>query len=175
MHRKPGKQFPQSGDKTDRSLFHANRIGDATTVYVPEGEKDVEVIEAVGGVAVCSAMGAGKAHLFDWSPLKGKHAVIITDKDDKGRQHAAEVAAILEPIAESVQIVQAAVGKDPADHIAAGKTLDDFVEVESEPDDDAKIEDSAGWLSDANISELLVNRVLRGKYCWAKGLGWMRF
>jgi putative DNA primase/helicase len=39
----------------------------------------------------------------------------------------------------------------------------------------AKIADSAGWLSDANISELLVNRVLRGKYCWAKGLGWMRF
>jgi RepB DNA-primase from phage plasmid len=39
----------------------------------------------------------------------------------------------------------------------------------------AKAADSAGWLSDANISELLVNRVLRGKYCWAKGLGWMRF
>ena len=27
--------------------------------------------------------------------------------------------------------------------------------------------DTAGWLSDANISELRVNRVLRGKYCWA--------
>ena len=36
-------------------------------------------------------------------------------------------------------------------------------------------DDAAGWLSDANISKLLVNRVLRGKYCWAKGLGWMRF
>ncbi len=32
-----------------------------------------------------------------------------------------------------------------------------------------------GWLSDANVSELLVRRVLRGKYHWAKGLGWMRF
>jgi putative DNA primase/helicase len=35
---------------------------------------------------------------------------------------------------------------------------------------------AVGWLSDANISKLLVDRVLRGKYCWAKGLGgWTRF
>ena len=36
-------------------------------------------------------------------------------------------------------------------------------------------DDAAGWLSDAHVSELLVNRVLRGKYCWAPGLGWMRW
>ena len=35
--------------------------------------------------------------------------------------------------------------------------------------------DTAGYLSDAHVSELLVNRVLRGKYCWAPGLGWMRW
>jgi putative DNA primase/helicase len=39
-------------------------------------------------------------------------------------------------------------------------------------DDDSS---AAGWLSDANISRLLVDRVLRGKYCWAKGFGWMAF
>jgi putative DNA primase/helicase len=36
-------------------------------------------------------------------------------------------------------------------------------------------ENSAGWLSDARISELLVDRVLRGNYCWSNGLGWMRW
>lgn len=51
VHRKRNKQFPQSGNMADDSLFHADRIGYATTVYVPEGEKDVEAIEAVGGTA----------------------------------------------------------------------------------------------------------------------------
>ena len=43
------------------------------------------------------------------------------------------------------------------------------------PPDDGGSSDATGWLSDANISKLLVNRVLRGKYCWAIGLGWMRW
>jgi putative DNA primase/helicase len=49
----------------------------------------------------------------------------------------------------------------------------DVPPMDSPPDNgDAAV----GWLSDANISELLVDRVLRGKYCWAKRLGgWTRF
>ena len=43
------------------------------------------------------------------------------------------------------------------------------------PPDDGGSSDATGWLSDAHVSELLVNRVLRGKYCWAPGLGWMRW
>ncbi|MGH3524728.1 MAG: AAA family ATPase, partial [Mycobacterium sp.] len=71
VHRSPAKQFHQSGNTKGRSLFHADRIGDASAVYVAEGEKDVLAIEAAGGVAVCPAMGAGKAHKFDWSRLRG--------------------------------------------------------------------------------------------------------
>jgi 5S rRNA maturation endonuclease (ribonuclease M5) len=127
VHRKPNKDFPQSGNKNDRSLFHADRIGDAETVYVCEGEKDVEVVESIDGVAVCSAMGAGKAHLADWSPLKNRHVIIVADRDDAGRKHAQQVAEILTGTVASVQIVEAAVGKDAADHIAAGKTLDELV------------------------------------------------
>jgi hypothetical protein len=134
VHRKPNKDFPQSGNKQDCSLFHADLIGDAETVYVPEGEKDVLAIEAVGGVAVCSAMGAGKADRFDWSPLRGKNAIIVADKDKEGRKHARQVADLLDGIAESVGIVEAAVGKDAADHIAAGMGLDEFVPVaQAEP------------------------------------------
>ena len=100
-------------------------------VYVlKKGEKDVLAIEAAGGVAVCSAMGAGKAHKADWSVLKDKHAVINADKDQPGRDHATQVAGLLDGIATSVQIVEAAVGKDAADHIAAGQTLDEFVDAE---------------------------------------------
>jgi hypothetical protein len=133
VHRKAGKAFPQSGNKTDKSLFHADKLGDAEIVYVTEGEKDVEMIEAIGGTAVCPPMGAGQKHLdrYDWSVLKGRHVIVVRDKDKAGHHHADQVAAILDPIAESVQIVEAAVGKDAADHIAADKGLDELIYVPS--------------------------------------------
>jgi hypothetical protein len=126
VHRTPGKTFPQSGNKTDRSLFHADTLGDAALVYVTEGEKDVLAIEAAGGAAVCSAMGAGKADKFDWSPLAGLDVVIVADRDEPGRRHAGQVAGLLADIAASVRTVVAAAGKDAADHIAAGYGLDEF-------------------------------------------------
>jgi 5S rRNA maturation endonuclease (ribonuclease M5) len=131
VHRKPGKDFPQSGNKADKSLFHADRIGDTEIVYVTEGEKDVEMIEAVGGVAACPPMGAGQRNLdrYDWSVLKAKHVIIIQDKDGPGREHAQQLAVILDPIADSVKITEAAAGKDAADHIVADKGLDEFVEI----------------------------------------------
>lgn len=81
VHRKPDKTFPQSGNTKGKALFQVEQIGDACLVYVPEGEKDCLAITAAGGIAVCSAMGAGKAHLADWSPLSGIDVVIIADKD----------------------------------------------------------------------------------------------
>jgi hypothetical protein len=52
--------------------------------------------------------------------------------------------------------------------------------VDPPPDDNGNVDSdagaaAAGWLSDTNISKLLVNRLLRGKYCWTKGFGWMAF
>ena len=124
------KTFHQSGNtKTDRSLFGADRIGTRAVVYVPEGEKDVLAIEAVGQAACCSAMGAGKAHIADWSPLTGKHVIIIADNDDPGINHAEDIHDILDGIAASVSTVNAAVGKDVSDHIAAGKKLSDLVRI----------------------------------------------
>lgn len=132
VHRSPSKQFRQSGNTSGRVLFHADRIGSGDTVYVPEGEKDVLAAEAVGAVAVCSAMGAGKASKFDWTPLHDKHVVIIADKDGPGRRHARDIAGLLRGIAATVRIGEAAVGKDLADHIAAGKTLHELLNVEGE-------------------------------------------
>jgi 5S rRNA maturation endonuclease (ribonuclease M5) len=147
VHRKPDKSFPQSGNTQGRSLFHDDRIGDSETVYVVEGEKDVEAIELVGGTAVCSAMGAGKAHLADWTPLGGKTVIIVADKDEPGRTHAAKVAELLDGTASSVRIVEAAVGKDAADHIAADKALDELVPLtEPDPVDGAELlDDTAAW------------------------------
>ena len=136
VHRKPDKRFPQSGNTKGRSLYHADRIGDAETVYVPEGEKDVQAIEAIGAVAVCPAMGAGKARFADWTPLAGKQAIIVADNDEPGLAHAHQIAELLDGVAASARIVTAAVGKDAADHIAADRTLSEFVPVTDTDNDE---------------------------------------
>jgi hypothetical protein len=56
---------------------------------------------------------------------------VVPDKDEPGRKHADAVAASLAPVAASVRVVEAAVGKDAADHLAAGKTLEEFVSVDA--------------------------------------------
>ena len=127
MHRKPGKQFQQSGNNRTAPCFTPTASATPTTVYIPEGEKDVLAVEAVGGAAVCSAMGAGNAHNADWSPLTGRNIIIVADKDEAGRKHATETAQLLNGIAASVRIAEAKTGNDIADHIAAGYTLDELV------------------------------------------------
>jgi RecA-family ATPase len=57
--------------------------------------------------------------------------VIVADADKPGRAHARQVAASLEGIAGAVEIVEAAAGKDAADHLAAGKTVGQFVTTDA--------------------------------------------
>ena len=127
VRRSPEKDFWQTGNTKDTSLFHVERIGDSPLVFVCEGEKDVLAVETAGGVAVCSAQGASNPHLADWSPLHGRHVVLIAHKDKAGHDYAAKVKQLLHDIAASVSLVEAAIGNDAADHIAAGKGLGEFV------------------------------------------------
>ncbi len=128
VHRTPAKKFWQSGKKGDRSLFRADRIPAADHILVVEGEKDCLAAEAVGATAVCSAQGAGKAHHADWTPLRDKAVTVIADNDEPGRKHAAQVVDLLRAAgAASIRLAHAATGKDLADHIAAGHTLDELV------------------------------------------------
>jgi Toprim domain len=127
VHRGPDKSFRQSGNTHGRSLFRADRINETSLVYVVEGEKDVLAVEAAGGTAVCSAMGAGNSDKFDWSPLADKDVIIVADKDDPGRRHASSIALRLYGLAASVTITEPASGKDFSDHFAAGKNLAELV------------------------------------------------
>lgn len=130
VHRTPDKKFRQSGNTKGTSLFRADRLADATVVYVVEGEKDVYAAESIGLVATCSAMGAGKAHLADLSPLRNKTVVIVADRDKAGRAHAEQVAELLGSTA-GVSIAEPSIGKDLADHVAAGFGVDDLVVIKA--------------------------------------------
>lgn len=97
------------------------------TVWVVEGEKDVHALEARGQVATCNPGGAGKWRREYGLWFRGASVVIVADADEPGARHAMAVAEMLTPMATSVRVVQAACGKDAADHLAAGYGLEHFI------------------------------------------------
>jgi hypothetical protein len=74
-------------------------------VFICEGEKDADNVRALGLVATCNPMGAGK-----WLPsyngaLRGRPAVVLPDNDPPGREHAEKIARILTGTAASVKVL----------------------------------------------------------------------
>ncbi|MFD4972272.1 DUF3987 domain-containing protein [Streptomyces sp. NPDC058424] len=97
-------------------------------VIVVEGEKDVDSLAAMGVVATCNVGGAGK-----WSDdytgyFRGaSEVVVVADRDEPGRKHAAAVAASVQRAGIPVRVLEPARGKDMTDHISAGLSFDDLV------------------------------------------------
>lgn len=139
VHRTPQKKFRQDIKVARVTLYRLPKIIEAVEagelIYLVEGEKDVHAIEAVGGIATTAPMGASNFTKADLSPLHGAAVVAVVDADDAGMKWADQVYAELNGKAEELEFVQAKVGKDAADHIAAGYLLSDFelLTVEDEP------------------------------------------
>jgi hypothetical protein len=108
-------------------------------VFICEGEKDCDRLASLKLVATTNYEGANKKReggtgkwLPDYSStLKGAEVIIIADKDEPGRDHAADVAAKLQGIAKKVVVLELPdVGdkavKDTSDFFAAGGKLEDF-------------------------------------------------
>lgn len=128
-----------------RVLYHLDRVLEAPleqTIYVVEGEKDVEALEALGLVATCNPQGAGKwATVAECAAraLAGRRVVVIPDGDDKGRKHAAEVATALAPIA-TVRVLELPGAKDAADWIRDGGTAEQLEQLVNKPASEPTIE-----------------------------------
>lgn len=101
-------------------------------VFVVEGERDVHALEGEGLVATCNSGGAGKWRQEHAEPLRGAEVVVVADRDEPGRRHATQVAASLQDVAATVDVVEPAVGKDISDHLAAGKSVGLVVEVDED-------------------------------------------
>jgi hypothetical protein len=76
-----------------------------TTVYICEGEKDADNLAKLGLVATTNSEGA-----LNWSDdlnehFKGRRVVILADADATGRKRVQHIARTLDPIAETVKIV----------------------------------------------------------------------
>ena len=86
-------------------------------------------LEHVGAVATCNPMGAGKWRVEYSETLRDANVIVVADRDDEGRDHALAVQRSLGGVAASVTIVEALVGKDASDHLAAGHGLAQLVAV----------------------------------------------
>jgi hypothetical protein len=102
------------------------------TVFVPEGEKDVGRLRALGLVATTNPMGAGKWRQHYNEALRGRRVVVLADKDDAGRDHARQVAEALGGVAASVAVLELPGLPDKgdvSDWLNAGGTKEKLLEL----------------------------------------------
>ena len=104
--------------------------GTETPVFVPEGEKDVDNLRALGLTATCNPGGASKGNRSKWTdamvtPLHGRHVIFLPDNDRPGKDHAIAGAALLKGRAKSLHIVELpglSEGGDASDWLAGNPT-----------------------------------------------------
>lgn len=155
-------------------------------VYVAEGEKDADALHRAGCVATCNSGGAGK-----WRPHLAEHlrgvsdVRIIADRDEPGYRHAGQVAASLRSVGAGVRVFEGAQGKDVSDHLGAGRSLEELVEIDLEErlrgaagvheEPAPAAEAKAPPLTDLGNAERLVRlhgEDLRYVHTWGRWLAW---
>jgi hypothetical protein len=158
----PDKQFlsrrldPATGrwhwglEGADLVPYHLPRLAGAVargeTVFVVEGERDVEALEAAGLAATCNPLGA-----LQWTPahsarLRGADAVVLPDNDRAGIVHAVRVAAGLRGVARSVRLLllpDLAPNGDVSDWLAHGGSAAELLRLAAE----APRDPSPEWLA----------------------------
>jgi hypothetical protein len=107
-------------------------VKDGTEIFWNEGEKCVQALEKIGLVATT----AGSAQ--DWRPGMAEYfdgaakVTVIADNDEPGIKHARKVAAALKGRVGEIRVVRGAVDRPKADvhdHLAAGHSMDELVDI----------------------------------------------
>jgi len=120
---------------TRRVLYRLPRVlaaPDSAVIFIAEGERDVDALEGAGEIATTNYDGAGRSGEHpkwraDYAPvLAGRDVLVVADRDEDGREHARYIAASLDRVARFCWIIEAAEGKDAADHLGAGLTVGAF-------------------------------------------------
>lgn len=113
------------------AVIDAVTVGD--TVFVVEGEKDVEALEQQGYVATCNPEGAGSWRDEYAEPFRdAKDVRVVADRDEPGREHARKVAASLRGVRATVHLYEPAHGKDVAEHLGAGFGVADLAWIDED-------------------------------------------
>lgn len=107
--------------------YRLDKIIDAPTVYIVEGEKDVHTLEQIGLAATTSYSSNWDEK---WSPLfKGKRVILLPDNDAVGRRYVHMVSQSITAFAEkckTVYLPNLAEKGDITDWMEAGGTAADL-------------------------------------------------
>lgn len=126
---------PNSKDKWIWNLNGARRVlyrlpellsADKPKVYVTEGEKDVETLRKHGLIATTSgAAGSWKSEFGQH--FRGRHVVVIPDRDEPGEQYANQIISDLFGIAASINKIKLPYGEDVSDYVKLGGKIQTLV------------------------------------------------
>lgn len=119
-------------------LLKALEVNPEETVFIVEGEKDVETLRALGLISTTNPDGAGKWHIIEEEAhkvLAGHPVVILPDNDDPGQKHCEDIAQSLSGIASSIKVLNLPGLPDKgdgSDWIEAGGTVEELNRLVSE-------------------------------------------
>ena len=103
-------------------------IRNGFTIFVVEGEKDVNAMRERGLPATCNPLGAGKWTDEYTAILRGADVVVIADKDKDGRSHAQTVATRLYGNVAGLRVIELP-EKDPALFFENGGNLKNLISL----------------------------------------------
>lgn len=95
-------------DGVTRVLYGLPRLMSESgeTVFLAEGERDVDALTSLGLVATTNPGGAGKWETQYTEALRGRNVVILPDNDEPGEKHAIRVRGELEGKAAAVKVLR---------------------------------------------------------------------
>ncbi len=170
----------------------------SSTVFVCEGEKDVDRLRSMGLTATTNPMGAGKWHLGkEYSEfLRGRNVAVLVDNDPPGKAHAEQVAQSLQGVAALVKTVLLPglpVKGDVSDWLDAGHNVEELRAIveatpewapQAEPVSVDVVEPDAVLpvgtakcardyaMTETGAGELFADR-FRGPVAYVTGVGWL--
>jgi hypothetical protein len=133
-HLDAGGEWVWSMDGVRRVLYNLPAVLAASCVWIVEGEKDVDAINALGWVATCNVGGAGKWMESYAEALAGKEILLVPDNDKPGAAHMATVLEFAAGKVKSTRYVKLPDGvKDVSDFIAtfpdAGAAMEGLMSI----------------------------------------------
>jgi len=166
------------------------RENPGTALWITEGMKKVDAIVTAGCAAVGltgvfnfrNAMGA----LGDWEdvPVKGRPVVVCFDADAEGNRHVqlamtrlgawlkSRGAAVVHYLVVPPEVDGTEV-KGVDDYFAAGGTLEALSAAARTTPPGGNAADAS--FTDAYLVEAVCSGTLEGRFCWASGLGWLKW
>lgn len=89
-----------------RTLYNLPKVLAADFIFICEGEKDADSLNAASWVATTNCGGAKKWSEEYSASLRGKDVAILPDNDAKGKEHCEQLKKELAPVVASIRVIE---------------------------------------------------------------------